>query len=299
MFAPRISFNNYSLKWNNASSTSPTNSAVPNPAVPLSLSMQYIGLDALVKYSFSDFHVMGGFNFSAPLKAVSYNNGGNTGTLINYAGLIAALKIGVGYDIPVNANNTIWVTPEAFFTYPLASYASNNGFDVDPATISLGVSIKFALAPPPPPPPPPQPISATITAHGVMPDGSPANDLVSPQQATHNRSSVPMLPYVFFDEGSSVIPTRYSQSGATGFSEQSALDGKNALQANSCVILDVLGSRMKKNNPNMTVKLTGTNSNTRDEKEQHRAFQSARYGGRELSRKYMGYQPKPHHDRSA
>ncbi len=264
MFAPRLAYNNYSLKWNNASSISPTNANAPSTAVPLSLSMDYIGLDALVKHAFGNFHVLGGVNFSGPLNGVSYNNGGSTGKLINSAGIVAALKLGVGYDIPLNSINTIWLAPEAFFSYPLASYATNTPFDVDPATISLGVSLKFALAPAPPPPPPPTPISATITAHGVMPDGSPANDLVSPQQATHNRSSVPLLPYIFFDEGSSVIPSRYGQSGATGFSEQSALDGKNSLEANHA-ILDVMGSRMK-NNPAMTLKLTGTNSNTREEK---------------------------------
>ncbi len=264
MFAPRLAYNNYSLKWNNASSISPTNSAVPNPAIPLSLSMHYIGLDALVKYEFSNLHVLGGVNFSGPLNGVSYTNGGNTGKLINSAGIVANLKLGLGYDIPLNSTNTIWLTPEALFSYPLASYATNTPFDVDPATISLGVSLKFALAEPPPPPPPPQPISATISAHGVMPDGSPAPNLVSPQQAIHNRSSVPLLPYIFFDEGSSVIPSRYGQSGATGFSEESSLEGKDALQANHAV-MDVYGSRMK-NNPSMTIKLTGTNSNSRDEK---------------------------------
>ena len=207
---------------------------------------------------------MGGINFSAPIKAITYKNGDSSGTLQNYSGLVAALKVGVGYDIPVNASNTIWMTPEVFFSYPLASYATNFNFDVDPATVSLGVTMKFALAQPPPPPPPPVPISATITAHGVMPDGSPVNDLVSPQQATNNRSSIPLLPYVFFDEGSAVIPSRYNQNGATGFSVQTALEGKDALQANH-EVMDVIGARMK-NNPSMTITLTGTNSNTRDEK---------------------------------
>jgi outer membrane protein OmpA-like peptidoglycan-associated protein len=260
MFAPRLAYNNYSLKWNQASKIVPAGGTNE----PLSLSMDYIGLDALVKHSFSNLYVIGGVNFSGPLGGVSYTNGASSGKLINSAGIVGALKLGVGYDIPLNSTNTIWLAPEAFFTYPLASYATNGIFNVDPATISLGVSLKFALTSPPPPPPPTVPISATISAHGVNPDGSPANDLISPQQATHNRSSVPLLPYVFFDEGSAVIPSRYSQNGATGFSEQSALEGKDALQANH-EVLDVIGSRMK-NNPSMTIKLTGTNSNTRDEK---------------------------------
>jgi len=272
MFAPRIAYNNHSLNWDNASSTSPSQSpaAAPSPAIPLTLSIADIGADLLMKYAFNNFHVMGGFNLSTPIQAISYGHGtgtlvtGSGGNLPNYSKFLAGFKVGAGYDIPVNADNTIWVTPEAFFTLPLTDYASNNGFTVTPATISLGVSLKFAMGESGPPPPPPTPITAKITAHGVMPDGSPTNDLVSPQQATHNRSSVPLLPYIFFDEGSAVIPSRYTRSGATGFSEQSSLDGKDAIQANH-EILDVIGSRMK-NNPNMRVKLTGTNSNTKDEK---------------------------------
>ncbi len=261
MFVPRIAYNNRSLSWNQQST--PT----PGPTVSnelLLLSIADIGADLLAKYSFSNFHVMGGFNLSTPIQALSYTNGSVKGNLPSYSKFLAGIKVGAGYDIPMNADNTIWLSPEAFFNYPLGNYASNDGFVVDPSTISLGVSLKFALAGPPPPPPPPEPISATITAHGVMPDGSPTNDLVSPQQALHNRSSMPLLPYIFFDEGSAVIPSRYGQSGATGFSEQSALNGKNALEVNH-EALDVFGSRMK-NNPNMTIKVTGCNSNSKEEK---------------------------------
>jgi outer membrane protein OmpA-like peptidoglycan-associated protein len=264
MFAPRIAYNNRSLSWNQQST--PANGQKED----LLLSIADIGADLLAKYSFSNFHVMGGLTFSVPIQAISYTNGTNdsgktvTGNLPSYSKFLAGIKVGAGYDIPMNSDNTIWLSPEAFFNFPLGNYASNDGFVVNPATISLGVSLKFALAKPEPPPPPLAPISATITVHGVNPDGSPTNDLVSPQQAIHNRSSVPLLPYIFFDEGSSVIPSRYGQSGATGFSEESALSGKDAIQANH-EVMDVIGSRMK-NNPSMTVKLTGTNSNTKEEK---------------------------------
>ncbi len=261
MFAPRIAYNNRSLSWNQQS-TPAAGSTISNEL--LLLSIANIGADLMVKYSFSDFHLMGGFDLSTPIKALSYTNGSVTGNLPTYSKFLADAKIGAGYDIPVNSDDNIWITPEAFFNYPLTNYASNGSFTVSPSTISVGISLKFALGEPPPPPPPPVPVTVTITAHGVLPDGSPTNDLVSPQQATHNRSSVPLLPYIFFDEGSSAIPSRYGQSGATGFSEQSALNGKNALDANHAS-LDVFGSRLK-NNPNMTIKVTGCNSNTRDER---------------------------------
>jgi outer membrane protein OmpA-like peptidoglycan-associated protein len=79
----------------------------------------------------------------------------------------------------------------------------------------------------------------------------------------HTRASIPLLPYVFFDNNSAVINARYSRSGATGFSEQSALAGKDALDANHDV-LDVIGQRMK--NSSAMLKITGTNSNAGEEK---------------------------------
>lgn len=124
--------------------------------------------------------------------------------------------------------------------------------------------MKFALAGPPAAPPPVA-MSATITAHGVMPDGSLVADLVSPEQANHTRASMPLLPYIFFDDGQSTINARYNQSGATGFNAETALAGKDALDCNHDV-LDITGERMK-NHPDLTVKITGTNCNAGTERD--------------------------------
>src|SRR5581483_3068251 len=71
MFAPRIAYNDYSLKWNSASS-------LPANAVnqPLSLTLRELGADLLFKFSISDLHVMAGANLSTPLQSISYNQGG-------------------------------------------------------------------------------------------------------------------------------------------------------------------------------------------------------------------------------
>jgi len=265
MLAPRIAYNGYNMQYPDAS-TKPN--GAPATALPLTLSIADIGADLLLKYSFSCFHVMGGFNLGTPIHAnYIYSTAGGTDTAIpNKAGFVAAVKVGIGYDIPLNDNYTIWLTPEAFFTYSLTGYQpTHSGMSLIPVAATGGATLKFAIgAPPAPPPPLVAPISASITAHGVMPDGSRAPSPVSPQQSTDTRSTKPLLPYVFFDDNSAVIPSRYGRSGAMGFSEQSALDGKDALAANHAV-LDVTGSRMK-NNPSMTVTLIGTNSNSRNEK---------------------------------
>jgi len=269
MFAPRIAYNDYSLHWD-----------VNNSGNPLVISESYIGTDLLFKWALSNFHLMAGANLSTPVHDAWWATSDQIGDAVTQknvvpeaAKFVAGLKGGLGYDIPLNGRNTIWLTPEAFFTYSLTNYSqvpgtsqSNPNNEFYPVTLSGGASLKFALNGPPEEAPPPAaiPLAATITAHGIMPDGSITAEPVSPQSAIHTRSSLPLLPYVFFDEGSPTISSRYSRSGATGFSEQSALAGKDALEANHDA-LDVFGYRLK-NNPTMNVKIVGTNSNSGREK---------------------------------
>lgn len=264
MFAPRIAYNDYSVHWDGIGSVAPSN-------LGLQISEAVLGADLLFKYALSNFHIMAGANLSTPLHmryayGSNISDASNPGTNVpNEAKFLAGLKGGIGYDIPLNANNTIWLTPEAFYTYSVTNYVHNNppSDEFFPVTLSGGASLKFALAGPPAAPPP-TPIAATITAHGVMPDGSLTADLVSPQQAIHTRASIPLLPYIFFDNNSAVISTRYNRSGATGFNEQTDLAGKDALDANHDV-LDVTGERLK-DNPSMTCTIVGTNSNSGDER---------------------------------
>ncbi|MDP4198195.1 MAG: OmpA family protein [Bacteroidota bacterium] len=272
MFAPRISYNDYSLRWDQQASTAVA--GVGNQALVASIAN--IGADLLFKYAFSNFHVMAGANLATPIHDMWYAHSQNISDAVdqknvvpNEAKFLAALKGGVGYDIPLNAGNTIWLTPEAFFSYPVTDYVQDpnppsNNRELFPVTLSGGASLKFALGGGTPPPPPPVALAASITAHGIMPDGSITAEPVSPQQALHTRSSIPLLPYIFFDDNSSVISARYSRTGATGYSEQSSLSGKDALQANH-ELLDVVGERMK-NNPSLTLRLTGTNANAKEEK---------------------------------
>lgn len=272
MFAPRISYNDYSLRWDQQAGTAdPT---VGN--LGMVISQAEIGADLLFKYAFSNFHVMAGANLSTPIHDPYYAHSqtiedavNQKNVIPNYAKFLAAIKGGVGYDIPLNSPSTIWLTPEAFFSYPVTDYVQDpnpgsNNRELFPVTLSGGASLKFALAGPPAPPPP-TPIAATVSAHGVMPDGSLTADLVSPQQSNVTRQSIPLLPYIFFDDGSADIAARYNRSGSTGFNTQTDLAGKDALDANHDV-LDVIGERLK-DNPSMSITITGTNSNSGKERD--------------------------------
>lgn len=271
MFAPRIAYNDYSLRWDNAD-VLPAGS----PDAPLVISQAVIGTDLLFKYALSNLHFMAGANLSTPVHDMWYAHStdihdavehtmANSGTMPNFAKFIAGLKGGLGYDIPLNpSRNTIWLTPEAFFTYSVTNYVQDEpaSRELFPITLSGGASLKFALNGPPDAPPP-LAIAASISARGVAPDGSITAEPQLPQQTMRTRSSIPLLPYIFFDDNSSAISARYNTSGATGFSEKS-MAGKDALAANHA-LLDIIGERMK-GNPSMTAKITGTNANAKAEK---------------------------------
>lgn len=279
MFAPRIAYNDYSVEFDNAAAIGTTTTGVGAGDHGLAVSMPVIGTDLLFKWALSNFHIMAGANLSTPLAKQQYyvgqagpnmtkpGNGqadANGVDLPNAAGFLAALKGGLGYDIPLNTKNTIWLTPEAFYTYSVTDYQqAHNGFELFPVTLSGGASLKFALNGPEAPPPP-LAVNATITDRGVMPDGTIVPEPVSPQSALHTRASLPLLPYVFFDNNSAAIPARYNRSGATGFNVQSDLAGKTAIDANHDD-LDIIGQRLK-DNPSWNVSITGCNSNTGTEK---------------------------------
>src|ERR1043165_5021195 len=67
MFAPRIAYNDYSLRWDNTDVT-PTGGSDR----PLAISQAMIGTDLLFKYAFSNFHVMAGANLSTPIHDMWY-----------------------------------------------------------------------------------------------------------------------------------------------------------------------------------------------------------------------------------
>ncbi|MEO6940009.1 MAG: OmpA family protein [Candidatus Kapaibacterium sp.] len=261
MFAPRLAYNNYSTQWDNGSPAASVSGIVDTKNLATSFST--IGVDLLFKYSFSNFHVMLGPQLSAPITS-SYSHNTTYGTpgttaMPTPSGLVATVTAGLGYDVPINAKNTIWITPEVFYDFfltPLAKDATGGKAMI--STFRIGASMKFQLSNDEPivqyvPP------TVSIIARGVLPDGSSSTEPVVPQQALHNRTSMPLLPYVFFANGESAIPSRYSKMGATGFTTNDLKD-RSAQDANHA-LLDIIGMRMKEF-PNAPIKITGTNSNS-------------------------------------
>jgi len=276
MFAPRIQYSDRSILADqgsgafNGTVTPPTNTtgAAPDPS-RLAVSFSTIDADLLFKYSFNNFHIMVGPMFSTPIaNSYAFSDRIEDATQADHpvpdaSSFLAFADGGLGYDIPINEKHTIWLTPEAFFSYPLTNFTQNQAADeLYVTTVRGGASLKFNIGGPDVLPPPLVDLGASITARGVLPDGSISAEPVVPQQGIHSRTSMPLLPYVFFDMGKSDIPARYTRSGSTGFST-SSLAGKDAIDANHAV-LDIVGMRLK--NSGADVKIVGTNSNSGTEK---------------------------------
>ncbi|MDP4235126.1 MAG: OmpA family protein, partial [Bacteroidota bacterium] len=266
MIVPRVSYNVISAAFTDGVAAA----GAPHLA-NFAYDVHNLGGELLAKIAINRFHFLVGPSFSAIIKK-TYAHGDQTAADNSATELpgnktgFATLGGGIGYDAPLNTKNSLWLTPELFYSYPLSNLAPD-GNSLHTSTLRGSLSLKFDIspeeAPPAPPPPPARPLSVRVTAKGVLPNGQASEEPVLPEKEMTTRTSVPVLPYVFFDENSSALPARYSQSGATGFDEKQ-LQGKDALEVNHAV-LDIVGSRMKQN-PDLSVTIIGTNSNTGSER---------------------------------
>ena len=260
MLVPRLHYSDYSASFTDGHLVATAGTISPNFA----FNVQTIGIDILGKYAFSGFHILFGPSFATMIKK-TYANGtasaasSSSNDLPGTGSLYAAIGAGIGYDIPINNKHSVWLTPEAFYSYPLTNLGPNNG-SLKVSTLRIALSVKFDIgAEPPPPPAPSEPLGVQVSAKGILPNGDMTNDPIIPEQASRTRSSMQMLPYIFFDNNSAAIPPRYSRNGATGFSEMQ-LAGKDEMEVNHAA-LDIWGARMKEY-PDVTIKVTGCNSNS-------------------------------------
>lgn len=209
----------------------------------------------------------------------SYRNQ-NQGSMIDNANkLQLGLKLGVGYRLPFNKKQTLFAFPEIFYTYLPTNLIKERGWNVH--NLAVGVGIKYRVPPPPPPPPappvaPPDPELPLITKVPFL-----VADIDVIEIDTNNRENKnftikvedfvsynmrPLLSYVFFEENSSEIPSRYVQ-----FDEKIApnftidqLGNLNALET-YYFVLNIIGKRLKEI-PSANITLVGTNSDIGVEK---------------------------------
>ncbi|MGE3799692.1 MAG: OmpA family protein [Candidatus Kapaibacterium sp.] len=181
--------------------------------------------------------------------------------------------LGVDYELPMNADRTLLLVPELTYSFPFAPVRSDLDWYVH--QIRAGVALKYSFplpkpvppippseTPAEPPPPPSLPvIAANVKAVGVTRAGVEEEILQITVEEFINTQTHAMLNYIFFEENSSTIPTRYVQYGGDASSKfnYDMLRDQGTLAVYH-QILNIIGARMKAD-PAAKITLTGTNAN--------------------------------------
>jgi outer membrane protein OmpA-like peptidoglycan-associated protein len=256
-----------------------------------------LGADLFVKYPIiPGFFLMGGpsLNYllqrNATLNEVItspsfalYPNGTqtrsiSTSQIVNSTSILAAFTLGASYDVPLSQK--VMLAPELTFSAPINSIRTDYNWHV--ITIALGAELKFNIAPeptmevvPPIPPPPPAPppvskMTASVQISGVTTDSAGnEHEIPDPEirvEEFERHEAYPALNYIFFDEDSSQIPSRYqlfNSSNDTNTFHIDSLSGKSTLDIYHDE-LNIIGNRLARN-PSIAVTLTGTNSESTKE----------------------------------
>ncbi len=225
----------------------------------------------------------------APADQGVFSNGKSTrndtsGTIPNANALAMNLLAGVSYELPLNATSTFFLVPE--IQYSLGMLPIISDYDWQANALHLGIAFKYAPKPSAPAPPsiPETPkvetpvivekkqappvvekkkplLTAAISAVSIdTKDSEKPLDKIKVEEFA-STALHPLLQYVFFEENSSKIPSKYTQIAPEKSNDFSLRDflGANSMDVYYSV-LNVVGYRMK-TSPRSTVTLTGCNSN--------------------------------------
>ncbi len=200
-----------------------------------------------------------------------------SGEIPNAESLLFGFKVGANYILPLNEDATFWLVPNLFVNLGVSPVAKNHSWNSH--FVSGGLSFVYAprkvkVIPPPPPPPinPPLPelpappksplLEATITAVSIDDKGRESPVTILKIEEFLSTKMHPILNYVFFDENSAEIPSRYVRlkPEETRNFVVRKLYGMGTLEIYYNV-LNVVGRRVAQY-PQAELKLVGCNSNT-------------------------------------
>jgi len=201
----------------------------------------------------------------------TFENGKRTrmeqsGTISETSSFLLGSVLGLSYDIPLNSSKTLLLVPEISLQYNFSNFIQNAQWRS--TTLWTGISALYNFRsqpyePPPPAPPPavvmervvPEPPKTTIVIldlETVDENGEPKELKTIPITQEVTRIVLPLLPYIFFDEGSDKLSRRYNKEITKNTND--VLDKYET-------ILSVIASRMNEN-PQSTITLKGCeNSN--------------------------------------
>ncbi|MEP7234368.1 MAG: hypothetical protein ABI778_03640, partial [Ignavibacteriota bacterium] len=265
------------------------NAGVIEHSISATLSM--IGIQPMVNYQLSsafavhlgaEFGVVINSSFSQieslkePQSSGVFDNGLRTrnpqsGKIPDANPIIASLLLGASYRLPLNTAGTLQAVPEISYSIGLTPIAQNVSWSV--SSLRGGIAIRYeiperpvVIPPPPrdtiPPPPPPLPMPiASVTAAGVDPNGQELASATLRVEEIYSVKMTPLLPYIFFEEGSENLPSRYSTlspNSAKDFDEIQ-LKHSEAMEINHQT-LNVIGKRLT-DDPKASISLAGITVN--------------------------------------
>lgn len=204
----------------------------------------------------------------------------NDGNLKDFNTFNLGLKLHFGYELIVNKNRSLRLTPELSYSFWFLPVITDKTWSSQ--NFDIGMSVKYIKPPPPPPPPlppkapyllepnlpesPPK-LLASITAVEVDTNSNEKQNFSIKIEDFTSLSLRPLLNYIFFDHNSSEIPQRYIKlkpEETKNFSLKQLVNA-DALETYYHV-LNIIGLRLA-NNPDITINLIGTNSNKAEEKD--------------------------------
>jgi len=193
--------------------------------------------------------------------------------------LALGITVGASYDIALNADRTVFLSPEVLFTFspmPVVSGLSWNTHQIraglalsfippDVSDDSLSDSELYDFArtiTPPTKNTPGIPFTSSVSASGLTEDGRTTGTSSIRIEEFASRRVRPILPYVFFDENSSDVPVRYrrlrdEQTEAFAVENFYNLDAMHTYYH----VLNVIGKRMQQD-PSASITLTGCTDGT-------------------------------------
>lgn len=165
--------------------------------------------------------------------------------------------VGLSYELALSPYVTF--APEVTYNRAFISLIADSAWSTHMLRFGASVKLRLNEVDPIPPPPPPPTLAATITATGLLADGTERSVPQLRVEEFLTSQLRPLLNYVFFPENSAEMPERYVRmtSGQASSFREEGLYNLDVLST-YYQMLNVLGRRMQQN-PDATIRLVGTN----------------------------------------
>lgn len=252
----------------------------------LDVKLSEIGIEPLIGYRiFDELFIHGGLNigFGNITKEYEhrerilepsvghYENGErerllSNGDIDELSSVHFSLLGGMSYEIPLDRKRTWIIAPEVFYSHMLSNVISIDTVEWSINSLRFGVSIKYSPRPRPAPILREPWLGGSIEASSVD-ENNVESPIVTIKVEEYLSTNIkPLLTYVFFDENSSTLPSRYNQLSpieTKKFSIDQLYD-RDAMETYYHV-LNIVGKRMQEH-PQAKIAIDGCNSNSGLEK---------------------------------